>query len=55
MNTTFPSTHFGMAHLALTADHHSPLRTVIGGDTLTFPILDSFNTFPSEHMFVDER
>jgi len=55
MNTTFPSTHFGMAHMALTADHHSPLRTVIGGDTLTFPILDSFNTFPSEHMFVDER
>ena len=39
----------------LGSPHNSPLRALIGDDPFTFPLLDSFNTFRSGHMVVEER
>jgi hypothetical protein len=52
MRTVFPAIQFGGAAVTLTTAASSALGTLIGGTTLTFPLLDSFNAFPAAHMEV---
>jgi hypothetical protein len=52
MLTDLPDIRFGSASTLLTADAGSELALLIGGTTLTFPILDSYNTFDTAFMEV---
>ena len=45
MHTDFPQIRFGGASVTLTTPAGSPLAQLIGGQTLQFPVLDSYNTF----------
>lgn len=53
MRTVFPAIRFGSASMTLTTPASSELATLIGGTSLTFPVLDSFNTFADAHLEVD--
>jgi hypothetical protein len=50
--TVFPAIHFGGSSMTLTTPAGSDLATLIGGTSLTFGILDSYNTFATSHMEV---
>ena len=50
--TVLPVIRFGTAHTVLTTPADSGLATLIGGTTLTFAVLDSYNLFPSGTMEV---
>jgi hypothetical protein len=50
--TVFPAIRFGGSTMTLTTPAGSALATLIGGTSLTFAVLDSYNTFPSSHMEV---
>lgn len=52
MYTPFPQIRFGEAHMTLTTPANSDLARLIGGTSMTFPLLDSYNTFDSAHMDV---
>lgn len=54
MFTSFPDLHFGAAgnHATLTTPANSELAKLIGATTLSFPNLDSYNSFPAGHMHV---
>ena len=52
MRTVFPAIQFGSASMTLTTPANSALGALIGGTSLTFPFLDSFNAFPAAHMEV---
>ncbi|MGC4094489.1 MAG: hypothetical protein QM756_42565 [Polyangiaceae bacterium] len=52
MRTTLPSIQFGEAHMTLTTTAGSALAQLIGGTSMTFAVLDSYNTFPAAHMEV---
>jgi hypothetical protein len=52
MRSTFPAIRFGGGTMTLTTDPHSALGRLIGGASLTFPALDSYNSFDSAHMVV---
>lgn len=52
MRTIFPAIRFGTTNATLTTPAGSALAALIGGTTLSFVYLDSFNTFPSGHMTV---
>jgi hypothetical protein len=53
MRTVFPAIRFGSASMTLTTPAGSELAALLGGTSLTFPVLDSFNAFPQAHMEVD--
>jgi hypothetical protein len=53
MLTVFPAIRFGSASMTLTTPAGSELAALLGGTSLTFPVLDSFNAFPQAHMEVD--
>lgn len=55
MNTVLPAISFGGAASGLETQAHSALPPLVGGTTMSFPFLDSYNTFPDAHMVVDER
>jgi len=55
MRTAFPAIRFGMSHMTLTTPAGSALASLIGGTTLTFPFLDSYNTFAAAHMTVRQQ
>ncbi len=50
--TVLPVIQFGTATTLLTTPAGSELADLIGGTTLTFPVLDSYNLFPSGTMEV---
>ena len=50
--TVLPVIRFGTAHTTLTTPANSELAALIGGTTLTFAVLDSYNLFPSGTMEV---
>lgn len=50
--TALPAIQFGVAHTVLTTPSGSELATLIGGTTLNFDILDSYNLFASGPMEV---
>jgi hypothetical protein len=50
--TVFPAIRFGASATTLTTPAGSELAELIGGTTLTFPILDSYNTFGSAQLQV---
>jgi len=50
--TVLPVIQFGTSQTVLTTPANSELAALIGGTTLTFPILDSYNLFPSGIMEV---
>lgn len=50
--TVFPAIRFGGSTVTLTTPAGSDLSTLIGGTSLTFAVLDSYNTFASSHMEV---
>lgn len=52
MRTVLPAIQFSTATTTLTTDPHSALGRLIGGSSLTFPLLDSYNSFASAHMVV---
>jgi len=52
MRTVLPTIRFSTATTTLTTDPHSALGRLIGGSSLTFAILDSYNSFDSAHMVV---
>lgn len=52
MRSTFPAIRFGSGTMTLTTDPNSELGRLIGGATLTFPALDSYNSFDTAHMVV---
>jgi hypothetical protein len=52
MDTTVPEIFIGSADLELKTSRWSQLRILIGGNTLTFPILQQFNTFTHATMNV---
>lgn len=52
MHTPFPVIRFGDAAMTLTTPAGSELARLIGGTSLTFPLLHSYNTFDSAHMDV---
>ena len=52
METTFPDIQFSSATTTLTTSAGSDLADLIGGTTLTFPILDSYNAFSEAPMAV---
>jgi len=52
MRSTFPAIRFGSGTTTLTTDPHSALGRLIGGASLTFAALDSYNSFESAHMVV---
>jgi hypothetical protein len=54
MATEVPLLHFGAAgnHATLTTPKFSALASLIGGSSLTFADLDSYNSFPTAHMVV---
>lgn len=53
MRTVFPAIRFGSSSMTLTTAAGSELAALIGGTSLTFPVLDSFNAFADAHMEVD--
>lgn len=53
--TSFPAIQFGAATMTLTAKKHGDLRDILGGPSIDFTLLDSYNTFATAHMVVDER
>jgi len=53
MRTQIPNLAFGGAHMTLTTPAGSALADLIGGTSLTFALLDSYNTFASAHMQVE--
>lgn len=53
MRTVFPAIRFGSSSMTLTTPAGSELAALIGGTSLTFPVLDSYNAFPDAHMEVD--
>jgi len=55
MRTAFPAIRFGTSNMTLTTPAGSALANLIGGTTLTFPFLDSFNTFAAAHMTVRQQ
>jgi len=55
MSTTFPAIRFGASQMTLTTPAGSALANLIGGTTLTFPFLDSYNTFATAHMTVRQQ
>ena len=52
MRTVFPAIRFGSGTMTLTTDPNSALGRLIGGPSLTFPALDSYNAFDTAHMVV---
>jgi hypothetical protein len=44
--TVLPEIQFGTSHTVLTTPANSQLAALIGGTTLTFTVLDSYNLFP---------
>ncbi len=52
MRTVLPNIRFGTAHMTLTTPAGSALASVIGGTSLTFALLDSYNAFDAAHMEV---
>lgn len=52
MRTVFPSIRFSGATVTLTTPASSDLANLIGGTSLTFPLLDSYNDFNTAHMEV---
>lgn len=52
MTTSVPTILVGTADLVLQTPPRSDLGRLIGGDTLDFPILQQFNTFPAARMQV---
>lgn len=54
MRTVFPAIKFGTANATLTTPKGSALARLIGGTSLTFPFLNSFNSFPTAKMAVRE-
>jgi hypothetical protein len=52
MLTDLPDIRFSSASTLLTAETGSDLAALIGGTTLTFPILDSYNAFDTAFMQV---
>lgn len=52
MATVVPDIFIGAAELVLTTPEGGPLGALVGGDTLGFPILQQFNTFPRASMRV---
>jgi hypothetical protein len=52
--TVLPEIQFGTAATVLTTPAGSALADLIGGTTLTFPVLDSYNVFPGGVMEVED-
>jgi hypothetical protein len=52
MRTVLPNIRFGSATLTLTTPAGSALSQVIGGTSMTFALLDSYNTFADAHLEV---
>ena len=52
MTTDFPDLRFGVGDTEVEFDDDSALGELTGGESLTFPILDSFNDFSTAHMVV---
>ena len=52
MRTVLPLIRFGSGTMTLTTDPRSALGRLIGGASLTFPLLDSYNAFDSARMAV---
>lgn len=50
--TAFPTIRFGSSSTTLTTQRCSDLAELLGGTSLTFPVLDSYNTFASAHLEV---
>jgi len=50
--TAFPAIQFGSSTTVLTTPCGSELATLIGGTSLTFPALDSYNAFATAHLEV---
>lgn len=50
--TAFPNIRFGGSTTTLTTPVGSTLAELLGGTTLTFALLDSYNTFASAHLEV---
>jgi hypothetical protein len=55
MNTPIPAIQFSSATMTLRTGRHSALGDIFGASTVTFPIFDSYNTFPAAHMNVAYR
>jgi hypothetical protein len=56
MNTTLPAIQFSGADTTVNTKPGSQLDDILGATTFdSFPVLDSFNTFPAAHMVVDRR
>jgi hypothetical protein len=55
MNTPIPAIQFSTATMTLHTSRSSELGEILGASTATFPIFDSYNTFPSAHMNVAYR
>lgn len=51
-HSEFPAIRFGVAHTTLTTPAGSELAALIGGTTLVFPLLDSYNSFGAAHLEV---
>ncbi len=52
METYVPEIFIGAADIVLTAEEDSSLSDLIAGETLSFPILQQFNVFPTAQMDV---
>jgi hypothetical protein len=50
--TAFPSIRFGSSSTTLTTPSGSDLAALLNATTMTFPVLDSYNTFPTAHLEV---
>ena len=50
--TVLPAIRFGSSQTTLHTPAQSSLAALIGGTSLTFPLLDSYNSFPSASMHV---
>ncbi|HEU5077474.1 MAG TPA: hypothetical protein VFU02_24950, partial [Polyangiaceae bacterium] len=53
MRTVFPAIRFGGATMTLTTDAGSSLAALVGDTTLTFALLDSYNTFEAATLTID--
>ncbi len=54
MDTPIAAIQFGQITSVLHTKAHSDLGKLIGGSSLTFPVLDSYNTFPAATMHVTD-
>jgi len=52
--TEFPAIRFGTSAMTLTTPAGSALAQLAGSTTLTFALLDSYNTFAESHMVVSD-